>query len=155
MSPALAENLQSEPFQITDEASLADILKAREQGIDVRQLAAFFKQALTQFEKVGQNLYGRMLLEPSDAEALVDYPHEQGQRRMIILASNNYLGLTHHPRVVAAAQEAAGLYGTGSGSSPLLVGSFPVTKQLESKLARLRVPKRPAYSPPATRRTWA
>jgi len=138
MSPALAENLKSEPFQITDEASLADILKAREQGIDVRELAAFFKKIVTQFEKVGQNLYGRMLLEPSDAEALVDYPHEEGTRRMIILASNNYLGLTHHPRVVAAAQEAAGIYGTGSGSSPLLVGSFPVTKQLETKLARLK-----------------
>jgi glycine C-acetyltransferase len=57
---------------------------------------------------------------------------------MIMLASNNYLGLTNHPQVVQAAQQAAEQYGTGAGSAPLLVGTFPVTRRLESQLAELK-----------------
>ncbi|MBI2823580.1 MAG: aminotransferase class I/II-fold pyridoxal phosphate-dependent enzyme [Planctomycetia bacterium] len=125
-------------LEITEETSLADILRAREAGLGIRDVAPFFKQALHHFQSVGQNLYGRTLLGPSDAEAVVEYPYDDAQRDMIILASNNYLGLTNHPRVIRAAQDAAALYGCGSGSSPLLVGSFPVTKELESKLAELK-----------------
>ncbi len=69
---------------------------------------------------------------------MIDYPRENGLRQMIVLASNNYLGLTNHPRVVEAARQAALDYGTGSGSSPLLVGTFPVTRQLEAKLAEMK-----------------
>jgi glycine C-acetyltransferase len=118
--------------------SLIDVLRAREMGLDIRQAASFFVRALEQYEEQGHNLYGRKLLEPSDAEALVDYHRESGQRQMIVLASNNYLGLTNHPRVVEAARDAALQYGTGAGSSPLLVGTFPVTAQLEEKLARFK-----------------
>src|ERR1043166_7081704 len=79
-----------------------------------------------------------MLVGPSDAEALVDYPREEKERRMIILASNNYLGLAGHPKVIDAACRAAVQYGTGAGSSPLLVGTFPTTRALESKLAKFK-----------------
>lgn len=128
----------SSPLELTEETSLAEILAAREQGVDVRKLAAFFKEGLRHFQQRGQNLYGRMLHGPSDAAATIDYPFEDGTREMITLASNNYLGLTSHPRVIDAACRAAATYGTGSGSSPLLVGSFPITKQLESKLAEFK-----------------
>jgi len=124
--------------EINDETSLVDLFRARERGVGVREAAAMFKQMLAHFEAVGQNLYGRTLLGPNDAEAVVDYPRESGKRQMIILASNNYLGLNNHPRVIAAAQQAALDYGTGAGSSPLLLGRFPVTKELESKLAALK-----------------
>lgn len=140
-SPAVtAESFSppNSPFQITDETSLVDLFRAREQGLGVREAAAMFKQMINHFEAVGQNLYGRTLLGPNDAEAVVDYPRESGKRQMIILASNNYLGLNNHPRVIAAAQQAALDYGTGAGSSPLLVGRFPVTKELETKLANLK-----------------
>jgi 8-amino-7-oxononanoate synthase len=125
-------------IEVSDHSSLVDLLRARESGVGVRALAPFFRSGLRHFQTTGQNLYGRVLLGPSDAEALIDYPHEPGQRKMIILASNNYLGLTNHPRVIQAAQQAAEQYGTGSGSSPLLVGASPITKDLESKLAQLK-----------------
>jgi glycine C-acetyltransferase len=57
---------------------------------------------------------------------------------MIMLASNNYLGLAAHPQVIRAACEAAVNYGTGAGSSPLLAGTFPITRNLETKLARFK-----------------
>lgn len=138
----MAIAIQQEPpradSNISQEFSLIDILRARENGLGVREAASLFKTALAHFEANGHNLYGRTLLEPSDAEAWVHYPRETDERRMIVLASNNYLGLTNHPRVVEAARQAALDYGTGSGSSPLLVGSFPVTRQLEAKLARFK-----------------
>ncbi|MBI3466016.1 MAG: aminotransferase class I/II-fold pyridoxal phosphate-dependent enzyme [Planctomycetes bacterium] len=124
--------------EMTEETSLVDLFRARERGVGFREAAAMFKQMIVHFEAIGQNLYGRTLLGPNDAEALVDYPRESGQRQMIILASNNYLGLNNHPRVIAAAQQAALDYGTGAGSSPLLLGRFPVTKEVESKLAALK-----------------
>jgi 8-amino-7-oxononanoate synthase len=51
-------------------------------------------------------------------------------------ASNDYLGLTQHPAVRAAASEALARYGTGSGASRLVVGSRPIHRELEHAIAR-------------------
>lgn len=125
-------------FDLNEETSLVDILRARDGGMRLQDAAAAFKSGLADFAASGRNLYGRMLMGPSDAEGLVDYPIEGGRRQMIILASNNYLGLTTHPKVIQAAQDAAARYGTGAGSSPLLVGTFTVTKELETNLAEFK-----------------
>ena len=126
------------PFEMPEDFSLAEIQKVRENGLGFRETAALFKMGLAHFEERGHSLYGRTLLGPSDATAGIDYPRERGEREMIVLASNNYLNLNTHPKVIAAAQEAAEQYGTGAGSSPLLVGSFPITKELENKLASFK-----------------
>jgi glycine C-acetyltransferase len=138
MSTAFETVADNASMEATEEMSLVDVLRARENGVDFRTAAGMFAEAVEHFESKGHNLYRRMLLEPSDAEALVDYPREAGHRRMIMLASNNYLGLTSHPRVIEAACQAAHMYGAGSGSSPLLVGTFPTTRKLETKLANFK-----------------
>lgn len=56
-------------------------------------------------------------------------------RPVVTFASNDYLGLTHHPRVVAAAHAALDRWGTGSGASRLVVGSRPLHAELEAELA--------------------
>jgi 8-amino-7-oxononanoate synthase len=56
-------------------------------------------------------------------------------REVVSFASNDYLGLTHHPAVVAAATEAARRWGTGTGASRLVVGSRPLHAELERELA--------------------
>ncbi len=56
-------------------------------------------------------------------------------RPVVTFASNDYLGLTHHPRVMAAAHAAVDRWGTGSGASRLVVGSRPLHAELESELA--------------------
>src|SRR2546423_1018105 len=43
-------------------------------------------------------------------------------RRYVNFASNNYLGLTHHPAMIDAARVAAETHGTGSGAAPLVTG---------------------------------
>ncbi len=50
-------------------------------------------------------------------------------------ASNDYLGLARHPRLVAAAQEAAGRYGAGSTASRHVCGNLPVHAALDEALA--------------------
>ncbi len=52
--------------------------------------------------------------------------------------SNNYLGLTHHPKVVQVAIEATKKFGTGAGASRLITGTTILHKQLEEKLAKLK-----------------
>ncbi|MBI3323270.1 MAG: 8-amino-7-oxononanoate synthase [Candidatus Omnitrophica bacterium] len=59
-------------------------------------------------------------------------------RWLVHLGSNNYLGLSLHPEVVAAAQEAARKWGAGSGSARLIGGSFAVHGELEEELARFK-----------------
>jgi 8-amino-7-oxononanoate synthase len=56
-------------------------------------------------------------------------------RAVVSFASNDYLGLTQHPAVVAAAHAALDRWGTGSGSARLIAGSRPVHHELERALA--------------------
>jgi 8-amino-7-oxononanoate synthase len=56
-------------------------------------------------------------------------------REMIMLGSNNYLGLTNDPEVKEAAAIALALYGTGCAGSRLLNGTLDIHVQLEEKLA--------------------
>jgi 8-amino-7-oxononanoate synthase len=54
---------------------------------------------------------------------------------IVSFASNDYLGLSQHPSVIAAAHHALDRYGAGSGSARLIVGARPVHAQLEAELA--------------------
>ena len=59
-------------------------------------------------------------------------------RDMLMLASNNYLGLANHPALKQAAQQAIDTYGCSSGGSRLTTGTLPLHTQLESALARFK-----------------
>lgn len=58
----------------------------------------------------------------------------EGKQR-IMLGSNNYLGLTHHPKVLEAAEKALHTYGSGCTGSRFLNGTLDLHEQLESRLA--------------------
>ena len=58
-------------------------------------------------------------------------------KRKIMVGSNNYLGLTHHPYVLERAQEALHRYGTGCTGSRFLNGTLDLHEQLEARLAGL------------------
>ena len=55
-------------------------------------------------------------------------------RELLAFCSNDYLGLANHPRIVAALQEGASLYGAGSGASHLISGHSRAHAQLEERL---------------------
>ncbi|MEZ6007139.1 MAG: pyridoxal phosphate-dependent aminotransferase family protein [Planctomycetota bacterium] len=56
-------------------------------------------------------------------------------RRMVMAGSNNYLGLTHDPRVVEAAQRAVRDFGTGCTGSRFLNGTLRIHEEMEERLA--------------------
>ena len=62
----------------------------------------------------------------------------RGGRRMISFSCNDYLGLSHHPAVKAAAVAAIETYGTGAGASRLITGDHPLFQELEGRLAALK-----------------
>ena len=63
---------------------------------------------------------------------------ERGGRRLLSFSCNDYLNLTHHPAVKAAAAQAIADYGTGAGASRLVTGDHPLMEELEGRLAAFK-----------------
>jgi glycine C-acetyltransferase len=61
----------------------------------------------------------------------------EGRGEVIILSSNNYLGLSNEPSVVQAGQAALERYGAGTASVRFICGTFDIHRELEAALARL------------------
>src|SRR5262249_41918134 len=59
-------------------------------------------------------------------------------RRLLLFASNNYLGLANDPRVVSAAADAALRWGAGSGSARLITGGIRLHDELEAYIAEIK-----------------
>src|SRR5512135_1457561 len=59
-------------------------------------------------------------------------------KKVINLASNNYLGLTTHPKLREAALEATRKYGVGSGAVRTIAGTMSIHMELEEKIARFK-----------------
>jgi glycine C-acetyltransferase len=60
------------------------------------------------------------------------------ERRLISLSSNDYLGLTHHPRLREAAIEAVREFGVGSGAVRTIAGTMTMHEELEAELAAFK-----------------
>jgi len=61
----------------------------------------------------------------------------EGRGEVVILSSNNYLGLANAPDVVAAGKRALDRYGAGTASVRFICGTFTIHRELEAALARL------------------
>ena len=59
-------------------------------------------------------------------------------REAITLASNNYLGLNTHPRLIEAALDAVRRFGAGSGAVRTISGTMALHEELEAELARFK-----------------
>lgn len=92
----------------------------------------FFKE---QLDAKVQNHNLRTLKEycPIDAVRV-----KRDNKEYLMMASNNYLGLTFDSRVIEGALKGARQYGTGSGGSRLVSGTFPLFTELEKKLAEFK-----------------
>lgn len=62
----------------------------------------------------------------------------RADREYISFSCNDYLGLSHHPEVIAAAREALEAYGAGAGASRLVTGNHPPYAELEMLLAEIK-----------------
>ncbi|MBO7200052.1 MAG: pyridoxal phosphate-dependent aminotransferase family protein [Bacteroidales bacterium] len=73
--------------------------------------------------------YFRAISSDQDAEVIID------GRKVLMLGSNSYLGLTNHPKIKEAAKAAIDKYGTGCAGSPFLNGTLDLHIEFENKLA--------------------
>jgi 8-amino-7-oxononanoate synthase len=99
---------------------------------DLFEKAAAFTKA-EEFRRAGLYPYFLEfsgLAQSSQAELMM------GDRQILMFGSNNYLGLTNHPEVKAAAIEAINKYGTGCSGSRMLNGTTDLHVRLEEALAR-------------------
>ena len=63
---------------------------------------------------------------------------KRDDKEYLMMASNNYLGLTFDPRVIEGAVKGAQQYGTGSGGSRLVSGTFPLFTELENAVTKFK-----------------
>jgi len=94
--------------------------------------ATSLESELQQFKRDG--VYKRLnyLEGPQGARTRME-----GRGEVVILSSNNYLGLCNEPEVVAAGRAALDRYGAGTGSVRFICGTFSIHRELEAALARL------------------
>lgn len=83
-----------------------------------------------QIKERGVYPYFRSIESEQDTEVVIN------GRRVLMFGSNSYLGLTNHPRVIAAAVNATRRYGTGCAGSRFLNGTIDLHLQLEYELAQ-------------------
>jgi len=95
-------------------------------------LASSLQSELDQFKRDG--VYKRLnhLESPQGARARME-----GRGDVVILSSNNYLGLCNEPDVVAAGKASLDRFGAGTGSVRFICGTFTIHRELEAALARL------------------
>jgi 8-amino-7-oxononanoate synthase len=97
------------------------------------QVALFDKcrnfTAAREVQAAGLYPYFKAISESDDTDVVIE-----GKKRLM-LGSNNYLGLTHHPKVLEAAARALHRYGSGCTGSRFLNGSLDLHEQLEAALA--------------------
>jgi 8-amino-7-oxononanoate synthase len=74
--------------------------------------------------------YFKAIESGADAEVMIK------GKRMIMIGSNNYLGLTTHPKVKEAAKQAVDKYGSGCTGSRFLNGTLDIHEELEHRLAK-------------------
>lgn len=96
--------------------------------MDVFQKAYDFKDA-DDVRAMGLYLYFRTIDSGQDPVVVMD------GRQVVMLGSNNYLGLTNHPEIKDAAVKALREYGTGTAGSRFLNGTLDIHVKLEERLA--------------------
>ena len=105
---------------------------------DIFSKAGYFWDFMEDYSEKGFDNYARPLLTPSGNRVTIRDKRTGKEKEMIMMGSNNYLGLASHPDVIKAAKEAEEKYGIGAGGVPLLSGTFDLHKKLEARIARLK-----------------
>jgi glycine C-acetyltransferase len=97
-----------------------------------RDPVAFLKEDMTELR--GNNLEWviRYLEGGSKPHCIVN------GKEVLMLNTNNYLGLATHPKIIQAAIDATKKYGAGAGAVPVIAGSFDLTREFQEKFAKYK-----------------
>lgn len=101
----------------------------------IRQRAKDFFLYSSYMTENRQNNYRLALESGTRASITLNQKNDFGKNDFIGFISNDYLGFSHHPKVLEAGQEALYKYGAGAGASPLIGGLLDIHQSLEHKIA--------------------
>jgi len=126
--PGVFPPLQTAPL------SLPRVVRG-EQKVDGRSLGLFEKvrnfKTAAQLRAAGLYPYFRSISSAQDTEVIIE------GKRVLMMGSNSYLGLTNHPKIKEATKLAVEKYGTGCAGSRFLNGTLDIHLELEAELAKL------------------
>jgi glycine C-acetyltransferase len=117
----------------SDDYTLADFLESEDS--DLFQKATSFTAFLDDWTNKGTYSYHRLATSANTNRTMIRDRETCEEQQMVVMASNNYLGLNTHPEVVKAACDAIAKYGTGTCGSRFLSGTYDLVEELERKLA--------------------
>jgi glycine C-acetyltransferase len=100
--------------------------------VDLRDPTSFLRQEYEDLVRQELDWKLRILGGPSTPWCIVD------GKKVLMFCSNNYLGLSNHPRLKAAAMEAIETHGAGSGSVRPIAGTMDLHMELERRLAKFK-----------------
>jgi glycine C-acetyltransferase len=95
-----------------------------------------YRHELDALRQAGLFKEERFIHAPQGAEIDVEFPAGAPPRRVINLCSNNYLGLSSHPEVIAAARDGLEARGYGMSSVRFICGTQDIHRELERRLTR-------------------
>jgi len=123
----------------TSRPARAEVVNNRKKPLRAKSrpfpLALFDKvrnyKSAAQVRALGLYPYFRTISSAQDSEVIIN------GKKVLMLGSNSYLGLTNHPKIKEAATTAVEKYGTGCAGSRFLNGTLDIHLELEQALARL------------------
>ena len=95
-------------------------------------MTEWIKETLQALHENGLYRNLNIIDSPQSSRVIID------GREIILLSSNNYLGLTTHPHVIESSIQATRQYGTGAGGSRLVTGTMRLHRTLEERIAQFK-----------------
>lgn len=120
----------------SDNYSLADFIEYNHP--DIFKKTELFYEFYTDYKNKASFTFFRPLLTASGPKVTIRDNHTGKKKEMIMMASNNYLGLASRPEVIEAGKKALEKYGISLGGSPFLCGYSDLHEELEKKLAEFK-----------------
>ena len=111
---------------------------SKSKGRSFHQRLKMFDGFLQSVNKDCRHTYGRTILSETDREVIIKDPFTGKTRKLIMFASNNYLGFAGHRYVKTKVKDAIDKYGAGIAGPPLLNGYTNLMRELEERLAGLK-----------------
>ena len=97
-----------------------------------RNPEAFLREEMKELKTNKLDWIIRYLEQGSKPHSVVD------GKEVLMLNTNNYLGLATHPKIIQATIDATKKYGAGAGAVPVIAGSFDLTKEFQEKFAKFK-----------------
>jgi len=120
----------------SDNHTMADFVTLDDRDLFAKAWPCY--EYIEDWKSKGTYTYRRKLLSPCKNRVTL-YDELLGiEREMVMMASNSYLGLSTHSKIIEAGERALRKYGSGMSGSPFLNGTYDLLRELEERLAELK-----------------